>query len=430
MIVMNMGSILFCDPNNGQVERTINGNYSSIATSSMYIAAATFQDSLDLRIIRVRRSRPHVGQQSVFMSKSSFSARMGAISPQAAMKNNLAVWDVQTGRELFKGKATILSVDKMVFSPNNQTLVLGDSAQLIFYEVLDGGFRYVNTKKITSDIFSVESLSFSPDGKELAIGNFFGEPLVWNMDDARVRYKLQTEDSVRPVAFSPDGTLVAGAGLQENVYEWTLPDRASPRPSQPRPTDLTDLSIIIVSWNVRDLLAACLESIAAAPGTLGAASSAPTDPAPSALRHGEEPGGEAHVEVIVVDSASADGSADLIRECFPWVHLIACDDNVGFTRGNNIALESAQGRHLMLLNPDTVVHGDALNRLVHYLDAHPEVGIVGPRVLNDDGIDAKHPAAFPDSAHRDFREHMVAGFCAAPRARSLLRHRSAGRRHV
>ncbi|RPJ01401.1 MAG: glycosyltransferase family 2 protein, partial [Chloroflexi bacterium] len=90
-------------------------------------------------------------------------------------------------------------------------------------------------------------------------------------------------------------------------------------------------------------------------------------------------------EVIVVDSASSDGTAEMVHQRFPWVHLIAETRNVGFTRGNNIALAQAQGRRLMLLNPDTVVHMDALNRLIGYLDTHPDVGIVGPRVLNADG---------------------------------------------
>ncbi len=133
---------------------------------------------------------------------------------------------------------------------------------------------------------------------------------------------------------------------------------------------MTDLSIIIVSWNVRDLLAACLDSIATAP---------------IQLKQNESPTESPCVEVIVVDSASSDGSAEMVRQRFPWVRLIAEPGNVGFTRGNNIALAQAHGRHLMLLNPDTVVHGDALNRLIRYLDDHPDVGIVGPRVLNADG---------------------------------------------
>lgn len=149
-----------------------------------------------------------------------------------------------------------------------------------------------------------------------------------------------------------------------------------------------DLSIVIVSWNVRDLLADCLESIAAISGPLA-------------------------LDVIVVDSASSDGSADLVRERFPWVKLFAETENIGFTRGNNRALEVAQGRHVLLLNPDTVVHGDALKVLVSYLDAHAEVGIVGPQVLNADGSTQSTRRRFPTKITAIFESTWLQGI--APR---------------
>ena len=144
-----------------------------------------------------------------------------------------------------------------------------------------------------------------------------------------------------------------------------------------------DLSVLVVSWNVRDLLADCLASIAAGPVTLIA---------PDGTLHGE---GDLLTEVIIVDSASSDGTPDLVRERFPWATLITCEQNVGFTRGNNLALARARGRHLLLLNPDTVVHDDALPALVHHLDTHPEVGIAGPRVLNADGSTQSTRRRFP-----------------------------------
>ena len=87
------------------------------------------------------------------------------------------------------------------------------------------------------------------------------------------------------------------------------------------------------------------------------------------------------MEVIVVDSASADGSAAMVAAEFPWVTLLPQTDNVGFPRGNNIALAQARGDSLLLLNPDTVVLDDALTILVDYLHAHPDVGVVGPLSL-------------------------------------------------
>lgn len=120
------------------------------------------------------------------------------------------------------------------------------------------------------------------------------------------------------------------------------------------------LSIVIVSWNTRELLAQCLESVFANPLT---------DP----------------FEVIVVDNASADGSDGLVAAQFPQVRLIARNENVGFALGNNEAIPLCQGEYILLLNPDTVVKPDALTALVQFLDAHSEAGAVGSRLLNPDG---------------------------------------------
>ncbi len=172
-------------------------------------------------------------------------------------------------------------------------------------------------------------------------------------------------------------------------------------PSVPRSQSAIDLSVLIVSWNVRDLLTACLESIAARPVTCVA---------PDGSLHGT---GDLHVETIVVDSASADGTPALVRERFPWVSLIACAENVGFTRGNNLALERARGRYLLLLNPDTVVHDDALPALVRHLDAHPDVGMAGPRVLNADGSTQSTRRRFPTPLTAFFESTWLQGY--APR---------------
>lgn len=119
-----------------------------------------------------------------------------------------------------------------------------------------------------------------------------------------------------------------------------------------------DLSIVIVSWNVRDLLADCLESIRAGDGL--------------------------SVEVIVVDSDSVDGTPNMVRERFPAVRLVEPGSNVGFTKGNNIGIQASLGRFVLLLNPDTRVLGEALEKMVGYMDDHEKVGALGPQLLNDD----------------------------------------------
>lgn len=134
-----------------------------------------------------------------------------------------------------------------------------------------------------------------------------------------------------------------------------------------------DLSIIIVSYNVRQLLRRCLQSIAEGQGDLD-------------------------VQIVVVDSGSDDGSADMVSSEFSHVALIARDENVGFPRGNNLGLSRARGRHVLLLNPDTIVVGQALSRMVSYLDAHPQVGALGPQLRFPDGQIQSSRRRFPTVA--------------------------------
>lgn len=163
---------------------------------------------------------------------------------------------------------------------------------------------------------------------------------------------------------------------------------------------MPDLSIIIVSWNVADLLAACLDSILAG----------------SVVVAGTAAGGAAQAltaEIIVIDSGSSDHTVALLREHYPQVQLLAQSENVGFTRGNNIGLAAASGRFVLLLNPDTAVIGDALPQMVAYLDAHPNVGIVGPHTLNTDGSTQSTRRRFPTRALAFFESTWLQPF--APR---------------
>jgi GT2 family glycosyltransferase len=120
-----------------------------------------------------------------------------------------------------------------------------------------------------------------------------------------------------------------------------------------------DLSIVIVAWNVRDLVLDCLASIAAARLAFA-------------------------YEVILVDNGSADGTVAAVARQFPEVQVIALPRNIGFGAGNNQGMLKASGRHIVLLNSDTIVLPGGLERCVAYLDAHPDVGVVGPQLLNPD----------------------------------------------
>lgn len=142
-----------------------------------------------------------------------------------------------------------------------------------------------------------------------------------------------------------------------------------------------DLAIITVSYNTKQLLAECLESALAGlerSGLIG--------------------------EVWVVDNASPDGSAGMVRTSFANVRLIAHEENIGFAAGNNLALEAmgfgsaATPRHILFLNPDTRVVGDALGTMVRFLDALPAAGAVGPRLVHGDGSFQHSAFAFPGLA--------------------------------
>ncbi|RLC85667.1 MAG: glycosyltransferase family 2 protein [Chloroflexi bacterium] len=136
---------------------------------------------------------------------------------------------------------------------------------------------------------------------------------------------------------------------------------------------MLDLSVVIVNWNVRDLLRRCLLSILASSQTC-------------------------KFEIIVVDNASTDGSVEMVRAELPAVHLIANTENRGFPAANNQGLAIARGRYVLLLNPDTEVVGDALATMVAFADAHPDVGMIGPQLLYADGSVQSSRRRFPTLA--------------------------------
>jgi len=128
-----------------------------------------------------------------------------------------------------------------------------------------------------------------------------------------------------------------------------------------------DLGIAVVSYNTRQLTLDCLASVY------------------RALNRSD-----LQAQVWVVDNASADGSADQVRQRFPQATLVASQENLGFARATNLAIEMMgqagdPPRYLMLLNPDTVVSEDALALMVSFLDQHPRVGAVGPQLVYGDG---------------------------------------------
>jgi len=120
-----------------------------------------------------------------------------------------------------------------------------------------------------------------------------------------------------------------------------------------------DLSIIIVSWRVKDLLKKCLESV-----------------------YNESP--NLDFEVFVVDNASGDGTVEMIKKEFSSVNLIINKENFGFAKANNQAIRKAKGEFILLLNPDTEILDQAIEKAVRYMKDNEKVGIVGGRLYNPD----------------------------------------------
>jgi len=167
-----------------------------------------------------------------------------------------------------------------------------------------------------------------------------------------------------------------------------------------------DLGIVIVNWNTRDLLRDCLRSVQVSQGDFTC-------------------------RVVVVDNASADGSADMVRAEFPDVTLIASAENEGYSRANNRGLRAlgfAQGcadedapRYALALNPDTVLPPAALSDMLAYMDADATIGVAGPKlVLPDGSLDLACRRSFPTPEISFYR--MVGLSKLFPRSRRFGRY--------
>jgi GT2 family glycosyltransferase len=155
-----------------------------------------------------------------------------------------------------------------------------------------------------------------------------------------------------------------------------------------------DLSIIIVNWNTRDLLRDCLTSVFANIGTLDC-------------------------EVYVVDNDSIDGSLSMVIREFPHVKLVRNTENLGFAAANNVAMRLAIGRYLLLLNSDTLVHGDVLKRCFDFMEQNERAGMMGCRVHNSDGSLQFSNSRFPSLANLAL---LTTGLSRLPWPRSFDRY--------
>jgi GT2 family glycosyltransferase len=131
------------------------------------------------------------------------------------------------------------------------------------------------------------------------------------------------------------------------------------------PSEIADrpkVSVVIVNYNTREMTLECLRTLTENLGQ-----------------------DQIQAEIIVVDNASSDGSIEAIRNAFPQITVIASPTNRGFGAANNLAMKQATGDYFLLLNTDAFPEPKAISSLVAYLENHPHVGVVGPRLLNGDG---------------------------------------------
>jgi len=142
------------------------------------------------------------------------------------------------------------------------------------------------------------------------------------------------------------------------------------------------LSVIIVNWNTKDLLCQCIDSLSQALQKIDA-------------------------EVFVVDNGSTDGSVEVVREKFPNVGLIENSVNVGFAKASNQAISGSGGHYWLLLNPDTQVKEDSIERMISFMNAHPKAGVTGAQLLNADGSRQNSIANFPSLATELFNKSLL-----------------------
>ena len=157
---------------------------------------------------------------------------------------------------------------------------------------------------------------------------------------------------------------------------------------------MTPLSVIVVSWNAREFLRSCLDSLFRYPARAGC-------------------------EVIVVDNSSNDGSQEMVRREFPAVQLLENPANLGFAAAGNRGAAAVAGRYLLFLNSDARIHAGTLDGALAFMKRHPRTGVMGCRTLNSDGSPQGTALGFP-SPLRIFAN--VSGLSGVLRASRFRRH--------
>ncbi len=133
---------------------------------------------------------------------------------------------------------------------------------------------------------------------------------------------------------------------------------------------MLDVSVIIPSWNAKSYLRDCIKSIYTETNNC-------------------------RIEIIVVDNASTDGSPEMVKAYFPHIKLIINKENLGFAKGCNIGMRQANGKYVVIVNSDVILEKECIDRMFKYMEKHSEIGILGPKILGQDGMVQRSCMGFP-----------------------------------
>jgi len=238
LMVFDGGNIAFYDPTDGSLVRTLEGSFSNVTFSAdrQTIAARTYDEEMIVVSLESGEVIKRLGSMEDYPMQMVLSAD-GRFLAAGGTDNRLHVWDTMSGTQIFNGTVNALTVNYMAFHPQKNELVIGESETLEFYDVDESGVRFLKTVTINETTFSINSLGFSPDGSEIALGNFFGGARL--VKDGKIKTTLNGEDGVRALAYSPDGSSLVGASAFGDLYEWQIREpSAAPKPDS-KPADPT-----------------------------------------------------------------------------------------------------------------------------------------------------------------------------------------------
>lgn len=218
------------DSQAGGLVSALPGNYYHVAYSpdGTLLAASYSSNGIDL-LDSTTGKRITTLPGSLYVERMTFSPN-GTYFAATDSSGLMGVWEVATGTQLYYDDPDTGSNYGLVFSPDSSQLVTCDGDTLFFWNMSNNTLTRAKSSEIevANDVSSIHSVAWSPDGKYLALGDFFNKALVWDVENDRLDYKLTTDsDGIDSIAFSPDASTIVGGGYEE-VYVWKIDHSTTP----------------------------------------------------------------------------------------------------------------------------------------------------------------------------------------------------------